>query len=35
MSYWHGEDRDVLMLLRLSVLTGKHVNYSQITVIGS
>ena len=24
------EDRDVLMLLRLSVLTGEHVTYSQI-----
>ena len=31
----HGEDRDVLMLLRLSVLTGVHANYSQITTIGS
>ena len=30
MLHWHGEDRDVLMLLRLSVLTGEHVNYSQI-----
>ena len=28
MRYWHGEDRDVLMLLRLSVLTGEHANYS-------
>ena len=27
---FHGEDREVLMLLRLSVLTGEHVNYSQI-----
>ena len=26
----HGEDRKVLMLLRLSVLTGELVNYSQI-----
>ena len=25
-----GEDRVLLMLLRLSVLTGEHVNYSQI-----
>ena len=25
-----GEDRDVLMLLRLGVFTGKHANYSQI-----
>ena len=24
MLYWHGEDRDVRMLLRLSVLTGEH-----------
>ena len=30
MCYWHGEDRDVLMLLRLSVLKGEHANYSQI-----
>ena len=31
MRYWHGEDREVyLMLLRLSVLTGKHANSSQI-----
>ena len=30
MLYWHGEDREVLKLLRLSVLTGEHVNYSQI-----
>ena len=30
MLYWHGEDREVLMLLRLSVLTGEHANYSQI-----
>ena len=30
MLYWPGEDLDVLMLLRLSVLTGEHVNYSQI-----
>ena len=28
--YWHGEDRDVLMLLRMSVLTGERANYSQI-----
>ena len=27
MLYWHGEDREVLMLLRMSVLTGEHVNY--------
>ena len=27
MLYWHEEDREVLMLLRLSVLTGEHVNY--------
>ena len=30
MLYWHGEDWDVLMQLRLGVLTGEHVNYSQI-----
>ena len=30
MLYWHREDREVLMLLRLSVLTGEHANYSQI-----
>ena len=30
MRYWHGEDRDVLMLLRLSALKEEHVNYSQI-----
>ena len=30
MLYWHGEDREVQMLLRLSALTGEHVNYSQI-----
>ena len=30
MLYWRGEDRDVRMLLRLSVLTGEHVNYSHI-----
>ena len=30
MIYWLKEDREVLMLLRLSVLTGEHVNYSQI-----
>ena len=30
-----GEDREVLMLLRLSVLTGEHANYSQIITIGS
>ena len=35
MRYWHGEDRDVLMLQRLSVLTGEHSNYPQITTIGS
>ena len=29
-NYWHGEDREVLMLLRLGVLTGEHVNYPQI-----
>ena len=28
MRYWHEEDRDVLMLQRLSVLTGEHANYS-------
>ena len=31
----HGEDRDVLMLQRLSVLTGEHVNYSQIITVES
>ena len=30
MRYWHGEDRDLRMLLRLSVLSGEHANYSQI-----
>ena len=30
MLYWHGEDRDVRLLLRSSVLTGEHANYSQI-----
>ena len=30
MRYWHGEDRDVLMLLRLSVPTGEPANFSQI-----
>ena len=30
MLFWHGEDREVLMQLRLSVLTGEHANYSQI-----
>ena len=36
MRYWHGADRDVLMLLRLSVLTcGEHANYSQIITIRS
>ena len=30
MRYWHGEHRDVRMLLRLSVLPGEHSNYSQI-----
>ena len=30
MRYWHGEDPDVLMLLRLSAHTVEHVNYSQI-----
>ena len=35
MRDWHGEDRDVLILLRLSVLTGEYANYSQITTIGS
>ena len=29
------EDRDLRMLLRLSVLTGEHANYSQIITIGS
>ena len=32
---WHGEDPDLRMLLRLSVLTGEHANYSQIITIGS
>ena len=35
MLYWHGDDRDIRMLLRLSVLTGEHANYSQIITIGS
>ena len=30
MLYWHGDDQDVLILLRLSVLLGEHANYSQI-----
>ena len=30
MLYWHGEDREVLMLLRLGALTGEQSNYSQI-----
>ena len=30
MLYLHRDDRDVLMLLRLSVLTGQQANYSQI-----
>ena len=34
MHYWHGVDRDELMLLRLSVLTGEHANYSQIKTTG-
>ena len=34
-SYWHGEDRDVRMLLRLSVVTGEHTNYLQIITMGS
>ena len=29
MRYWQEEDRDVLMLLRFSVLTGEHTNYNQ------
>ena len=29
MFYTHGEDLDLLMLSRLSVLTGKHGNYLQ------
>ena len=33
--YWHGEDWDVRMLLRLSALTGEHANYSHIKTIGS
>ena len=32
MRYWHGEDRDLLMPLRLSELAGEHVNYSQIII---
>ena len=35
MRYWQGEHRDLRMLLRLSVPTGEHANYSQITNIGS
>ena len=35
MRYWHGEGRHVLMLQRLSALTGEHANYSQIITIGS
>ena len=35
MRYWHGEDRDLRMLLRLSALTGEHANYLQIIAIGS
>ena len=35
MRYWHGEDLEVIMLLRLSVLTGEHVNYSQVITRGS
>ena len=30
MLYWHGEDRDVLTLLRSRVLTREQANYSQI-----
>ena len=30
MFYWHGEDLDVLMPVRLGVLTGEHANDSQI-----
>ena len=30
-----GEDRDLRMLQRLSMLTGEHANYSQIITIGS
>ena len=33
MLYWHEEDKDVLMLLRLSVLTGEHANYLQVNYI--
>ena len=28
MFYWHGKDRDVLMLLRINVLTGEQENGS-------
>ena len=28
MLYWHGEDRDLLLLLRSSVLAGEHANFS-------
>ena len=35
MRYWHVEDLEVLMLVRLSVLTGEHVNYSQVITRGS
>ena len=31
----HGEDLEVLMMLRASVLTLEHAIYSQITNIGS
>ena len=30
MPFWHGEDRDILLLLRLSVLTGVHTICSEI-----
>ena len=30
MIYWHGEDLDLLMLLRLTVLTLGHSNYTEI-----
>ena len=33
MRYWNGEDRYVLILLRLSALTGEHANYSQVITI--
>ena len=33
MLYWHGEDREVLMRLRLSVLTeSMQINYAQIII---